>query len=239
MGWMARERGDFATARLLLEECLAIVRKLGDIGSIVGALNTLGEVLVMQEDIEGAARLLEESLSLSRELGEINSIGWALNHMGHVAQIQGDYERAIALHEESLSLFLLRGPYWVGIPQAHQALGETTLAQGNAALAANHLAEALELFRDMGDRMGISWCIAGLAGVAAVNEEPERAAWLWGAAEALRQSIGARHAPAIRLTHERLQAEVRKQLGEGVFNTKWAEGQAASITQAIDEALRQ
>lgn len=238
MGWLARERGDFATARLLLEECLAIVRKLGDIGSIVRALNTLGEVLVMQEDIEGAARLLEESLSLSRELGEINSIGWALNHMGHVAQIQGEYERAIALHEESLSLFLLRGPYWVGIPQAHQALGETTLAQGNAALAANHLAEALELFRDMGDRMGISWCIAGLAGVAAVNEEPERAAWLWGAAEALRQSIGSRTAPAARATHERLQAEVCKQLGEAMFNTKWAEGQAVSLEQVIDEVLR-
>ena len=239
MGWLARERGDYATARLLLEECLAIVRKLGDIDGIVGALNTLGEVLVMQEDIEGAARLLEESLPLARELGEINGIGWALNHTGHVAQIQGEYERAIALHEESLSLFLLSGPYWVGIPQAHQALGETTLAQGNAALAADHLAEALELFRDMGDRMGISWCIAGLAGVAAVNEEPERAAWLWGAAEALRQSIGARPAPAARATHERLQAEVRKQLGEVMFNAKWTEGQDASVEQAIDEALRQ
>jgi hypothetical protein len=142
------------------------------------------------------------------------------------------------LHQESLPFFREVGLNWVGIPWANQGLGETALAQGDAVLAASHLSEALVLFRDLGDRAGTSWCLAGLAGVAALNEEPERAAWLWGAAEALRQSLGARSAPAVRATHERLQAEVRNQLGEGVFNIKWAEGQAASVEQAIDEATR-
>jgi hypothetical protein len=86
--------------------------------------------------------------------------------------------------------------------------------------------------------MGVSWCLAGLAGVAALDEEPERAAWLWGAAEALRKSIGVREAPASHATHERLKAEVRKQLGDKVFNAKWAEGQSASMEQAIAEATR-
>lgn len=82
------------------------------------------------------------------------------------------------------------------------------------------------------------WCLAGLAGVAAVNEEPGRAAWLWGAAEALRQFIGVRKAPAARATHERFQTEVRHQLGEAAFNTRWAEDQSASMEQAINEATR-
>jgi len=59
---------------------------------------------------------------------------------------------------------------------------------------------------------------------------------LWGAAEALRQSIGTREAPASQAAHERLKAEVRKQLGEAVFNAKWAEGQSASLEQANTEA---
>jgi len=197
----------------------------------------LGEVLVMQEDAVGATRLLEESLTLFRELGDPNGIGWALNHLGHVAQILGEYERATQLHEESLPLFREIGLRWVGIPWAHQGLGETALAQGDAALATPHFMEALALFRDVGDRAGMSWCLAGLAGTAALDEEPERAVWLWGAAEALRQSIGAREAPAARATHERLKAEVRKQLGEAVFNAKWAEGQAASLEQAFAQAL--
>jgi len=238
LGWLAREHGDTTTARLRLEEALATFRKIGDKDHIATALNTLGEVLVMQEDAEGATRLLEESLILSREVRDLNGIGWALNHLGHVAQIQGDYERATQLHIESLPLFRETGPQWVGIPWAHQGLGETRLAQGNTTLAATHLAEALGLFHDLGDRMGVSWCLAGLAGVAAVDEEPERAAWLWGVAEALRQSIGAREAPASRATHERLKNEVRQQLGEDAFSAKWAEGQTASMEQAITEATR-
>ena len=238
LGWLARERGDATTARLRLEESLATFRKLGDKGGIVDVIMTLGEVLVMQEDAEGATRLLEEGLPLSREMGDLNVTGWVLNHLGHVAQIRGEYERATRLHLESLPLFRESGPYWISIPWAHQGLGETALAQGEAALAATHLAEALGLFHDLGDRMGVSWCLAGLAGVAALDEEPERAAWLWGAAEALRQSLGARSAPAARATRERLQAEVRKQLSEEAFNAKWADGQSASVEQAIDEATR-
>jgi hypothetical protein len=169
-------------------------------------------------------------------MDERDAIPWAMNHLGHIAQIQGDYERAMRLHEESLPLFRTIGARWMGIVEALHCLGETALAQGNAVLAVTHLTESLVLSQDLGERACMAWCLAGLAGVAAVNEEPERAAWLWGAAETLRQSIGAREAPASRATHERLQAEVRKQLGEAVFNAKWAEGQAASLEQAITEA---
>jgi non-specific serine/threonine protein kinase len=238
MGWLARERGDVTTARLRLEEGLAIFRQIGDKGGIAYALMTLGEALVMQGDAEGATRLLEESLLLSRERNDGNGMGWVLNHLGHVAQIQGQYERALHFHEESLVYFRESWQGLLCLSWVYQGLGETALAQGNATLAATDLAESLRLFHDFEDRAGISWCLAGLAGVASLNEEPERAAWLWGAAEALRQSIGARPAPAARLTHERLQAEVRQQLGETAFNAKWADGQKASVEQAIDEALR-
>jgi non-specific serine/threonine protein kinase len=239
MGWLAREHGDVTTARLRLEEGLAMFRQIGDKSGIEYALMNLGETLVMQEDAEGAMRLLEESLLLSRELNDGNGTGWVLNHLGHVAQIQGQYERAIHFHEESLVYFR---ESWQGVlclAWAYQGLGETALAQGNAALAATHLTEALELFHELRDQAGISWCLAGLAGVAALNEEPESAAWLWAAAEALRQSIGGRAAPAARATHQQLQAQVRKQLGQARFDAKWAQGQVASAEEAICEAQRQ
>jgi tetratricopeptide (TPR) repeat protein len=223
----------------MLEETLAIFRKLGEKKSIASTLNTLGEVLVMQEDAEGATRLLEESLTLSQELGDLAGIHFALNHLGQVAQLQGEYERAARLHQESLVLFDQIGLRHGMSMWAHQSLGETALAQKNSMLARTHFMKALELCRDLGDQLLMAWCLAGLAGVAALNEEPERAARLWGAAEALRLSIGGRPAPAVRATHEQLQAQVRKQLGEARFDAKWAEGQAASVEQAIAEAQRQ
>ena len=71
----------------------------------------------------------------------------------------------------------------------------------------------------------------------ALDEEPERAARLWGAAERLRQAIGCRTAPAARATYERAMAVVRAQLGDDAFAAAWAEGQAMTLEQAIAEAL--
>jgi tetratricopeptide (TPR) repeat protein len=238
LGWLARERGDAATARRRLEESLTLFRQLGHEHGIAWASVTLGEVAVMLEDGPWATALIEEALTLFHRHGITLGMGWALNHLGHVAQIQGKYEQAIRLHEESLPLFRKIGPKNLGVGWAFQGLGESALAQDDAALAVRHFMEALGLFRDMGDRTGMAWCLAGLAGAAASSEEPERAAWLWGAAEALRQSIGARPAPAARATRERLQAQVHAQLGDDTFNEAWAGGGAATPEQAIARALQ-
>jgi hypothetical protein len=72
-----------------------------------------------------------------------------------------------------------------------------------------------------------------------LHEESELAAQLWGAAEALRQAIGARQAPASRATRERLMAAAREQLGEEAFAVAWAEGQKMTVEQAMALAVGQ
>jgi len=239
LGWLAREQGDTATARTRLEEALALSRDLENNVFTCDATNSLAETMIMQGDIALAKDLLETNLALARKVEYLEGVGWALNHLGHIAQLLGDYERAMRLHEESLPLFRTFGRKWIGVVESLHCLGETALAQGDSALAATHLTESLVLSQDLGERACIAWCLAGLAGVSAVNEDPKRAAWLWGVAEAVRQSIGAREAPATHAIHEHLKGEVRKQLGEELFNAKWAEGQSASVEQAIAEALTQ
>jgi predicted ATPase len=240
LGWVAREQGDIATARLRLEESLALNRELGHKSRIPWVLNTLGEVAVVQEDVAWAIPLLEEGLALFRAQEVREGIAWSLNHLGHVAQLQGQFARARQLHEDSLPFFRVSAADNLGnlgVACAFQGLGETALAQGSATSAATHLCNALVMFRDLGDRAGMSWCLSGLAGAAALDEEPERAARLWGAAEALRLSIGTRNAPAARATRERLMAAAREQLGEAAFDAAWAEGQAIKPEQAIEMAL--
>jgi predicted ATPase len=240
LGWLAREQGNAVTARAQLEESIVLYRELDDRENLAIVLITLGEVAVMQEDTEWATAFLEEGLALMKEQDDPWGLPWALNHLGHVAQVRGDCANARRLHEESMGLWGFDEepePEHMGIAWGLQSLGETALAEGKAALATEHLTHGLKISWGGGYRAETAWCLAGLAGVAALNEEPERAAWLWGAAENLRQSIGARPAPAARATHERLQVEVRKQLGEAAFNEKWVEGQAASMEQAIADAL--
>jgi non-specific serine/threonine protein kinase len=237
LGWIARERGDGATARARLGESLALYRELGDKSGICNRTIPPAEAMIMQGDLVAAKALLEENLAIARQLEDTNAIGWSLNHLGHVAQLQGEYDQAKRLHGESLTLFGRIGGRGLGTMWAHQSLGENALAQGDARLATTHFTEALELSRDAGDRAMTAWCLAGLAGVAAVNEEPERAAWLWGSAESLRQSIGVREAPASHATRERLMARVREQLGEVSFAARWSAGATASPSEAIERAL--
>jgi tetratricopeptide (TPR) repeat protein len=240
LGILAREQGDPATARLRLEENLALCRP-EDAEWQAWSLVSLGEVMVMQEDAALAASVLEQGQVLFQKLEMGAGMAWAANHLGHVAQIQGDYDLARRRHEASLPLFRESAAQHLGNlgeAFAFQGLGETALAQGDAALAARHLHHALALFRDLGYRSGQAWCLAGLAGVATLDEEPERAAQLWGAAEAQRQAIGCRPAPAARATRERLMSAAREQLGEEAFAAAWAEGQAMTMEQAIELALQ-
>ena len=238
-GWLAREQGDVAMARQCLEESLALSRELDLPWHIAWVLVTLGEVAVILEDTRWAKELLEEGLGMHRQFDIREGIAWALNHLGHVAQLEGDAERARQLHDESIPLFRASAAQNLGdlgIAWAFQGLGETALGSGAAALAQQQLGQALSLFHSLGDRMGIAWCLAGLGGAAALGEEPERAARLWGAAEALRQTIGCRPAPAARATYERLVAETRAQLGDAALDAAWATGQALSLDEALAEA---
>jgi predicted ATPase/DNA-binding XRE family transcriptional regulator len=196
LGWLAREHGDAASARLRLEESRALYRDLDDEMGVAWSSLTLAGVADTAAEAEWATALLEQSLALFQERQVMLGIAWARNHLGHIAQLQGDYGRAAEWHEDSLRRFRELGES-LGVAWARHGLGETALALGESAEATARLAEAVELFQDLGDRAGMAWCLAGLAG-AAVGGQPARAAWLWGAAEALRQSIGAREPPAAR-----------------------------------------
>ena len=120
---------------------------------------------------------------------------------------------------------------------AYHDLGQTALGLGHHNEAARWLDQALTRSRTLSDEAMQAWCLAGLGSVAALNEEPERAARLWGAAERLRQSLGCRPAPAARATYERAQALARAQLGDEAFAAAWAAGPALTLEQAIAEAL--
>jgi hypothetical protein len=162
-------------------------------------------------------------------------LAWMLNRLGLTAQLRGDYDRAAQLHQESLAHF---PSDYGGRRVAYLCMCESVLSLWQLTESAHWLAQGLVLSKTVGTPTGIAWCLAGLGSVAALDEEPKRAARLWGAAERLRQAIGCRPAPAARVTYERAQAVARAQLGEYAFNVAWAAGQALTLEQAIAEALR-
>jgi hypothetical protein len=78
-----------------------------------------------------------------------------------------------------------------------------------------------------------------LAGVAGGWGDVERAARLWGAAEALREAIGAPLPPNLTPYHDGLVAAIRAGADEEAWAAAWAAGRALPLEEAIAAALEE
>jgi hypothetical protein len=79
--------------------------------------------------------------------------------------------------------------------------------------------------------------LEGLAKVAGAEEAAARAARLLGAAEALREAIGAPLPPVERADYDRSVDTVRAGLSEEAFAAAWSEGRLMALEQALVYAL--
>jgi non-specific serine/threonine protein kinase len=123
------------------------------------------------------------------------------------------------------------------VPSLLHNLGYLALRRGHTRRALRLFRESLMLFLDQGDQRGITDSLDGLAGVLAAMKQPERAARLLGAAEALREEIGASRWPANEADHERTLADVRAGLDEASLAAAWTAGRALSLQRVAAEAL--
>jgi predicted ATPase/class 3 adenylate cyclase len=239
LGWVASFQADYGAARGRFAESLGLFRELENNGGIAWSLNGLGTVARDQGDHRAARVLLEESLAIFRGLGHKWGIAHTLCYLGGAAHDQGDYEAARSLLEEAMAIYREVGdkPGIASSPLG--SLGSVARDQGDDAAARVLFTESLALHRELGHRLGIVKDLEGLAALAVAQAQPERAARLLGAAEALREVIGAPLPPADRAGHDRSVPAVRTALGEQAFATAWAEGRAMSLDEAVAFALEE
>jgi predicted ATPase/serine/threonine protein kinase/DNA-binding CsgD family transcriptional regulator len=230
---MLIEQGEYFRGRALFEETLTMHRELGNKKGIAASLLRLAWVIYyLQGDPATERSLLEEGLALFRELGDKDSTGDTLNILGWVVLQQGELALARALAEESTILHREVGSR-VGIAESYMLLARVAALERNHVAARTLYEEGLALLREEGDKWDIAFGLEGLASVVAAQGEPAWASRLWGAAEALRESIRAPMPPVERAPYERAVADIRAQLGEKTFTTLWAEGRAMMPKQAL------
>ncbi len=236
LGNLAMDQGDYATACHSHEESLVLKRALDDQPGIAISLGNLGRVAYRQGDYDTARAFYEESLALKRALGEMRGISITVGDLGNVLFEQGDYPAARSLLEESLALRRELGDK-SGIATVLGNLGEVALGEGDLAAARKHLEKSLAIRRELSEKWSIADSLEAFAALAFAEGNPERAAHLWGAAEALREAIGASQAAGDRARHDRNVATARLQLGEKAIAAAWTEGQKLSAEEAIAYAL--
>jgi hypothetical protein len=90
---------------------------------------------------------------------------------------------------------------------------------------------------EMQDREGVAWNLEGLAAVAAILGLPERAARLYGAADALRRQIGVPVSTPDRPFYERHLEAAKLQSTPEAWGQGWAEGEEMDLEAAVHLAL--
>jgi hypothetical protein len=189
-----------------------------------------------------ARSLAEESTALFRQFGDRVGLAAALTVLGGLAHDQGDYARAEPVCQESLALHRELG-YKRGQVSPLLILGWVAYHRRDNALAASRFAEGLGFARELGMKREIAAALAALASASGGEDGHSpatvRTARLLGAAEALRETIGALPNAAPRLEFHRTLAATRSQLDEAAFAAAWAEGRAMTLEQAIAYALKE
>jgi predicted ATPase/DNA-binding SARP family transcriptional activator/DNA-binding CsgD family transcriptional regulator len=225
--------------RRLWEESATLFRQTQDGFGRAISLAGVGLMTLQQGDMERARAHFEESLELYREIGDKWGVSSILSHLGIIPLSQGDHARAVRYFEEALKISREIGDRLVGSIALYNLALEESRAGGDHERAAELYIEGLGLAVEMGDKANAAYCLEGVAGLILKRGEPERAARLFGASEALLEAVGApRYAQAqARDFYERAVEELRCHLDEEAFETAWSEGRAMSPEQAIEYAL--
>ncbi|MEO8289354.1 MAG: tetratricopeptide repeat protein [Chloroflexota bacterium] len=232
LAWL---QGDLPEARALAEESLEIWRNMGSEEGSARAFHNLAILLGAQGEHGTARSYYEQSLALWRKLGNRLAVTRVLNSLGVVARAAGDYETAVRYFTEGLEIQRKQGERRATAMLLGN-LGAVAVLQGEYEKAEQLLCESLLIRRDLGYKAGIADCLVWIAG-AVSPDEPERAARLLGAGEALYASLGYTIEPDDRGIYDHNVAVVRARLDEADFARASAAGAALGTERAIEEAL--
>jgi len=116
-------------------------------------------------------------------------------------------------------------------------LGTTAATQQIYVPSQAYYLESLALFDELGAIWGVAWCLAGMAFLAWIDGHRERAARLFGAADALTILIHFNEESPGDADAERLWARARADLDTAAFALAWAEGRAMPREQAVATAV--
>jgi tetratricopeptide (TPR) repeat protein len=130
-GDVARDQGDYAAARALYEQGLAIFRELGDRWGIAGTLADLGSLAREQENYPTALSLYRESIRIFQELDHKRGIARLLECFACSAAVQFEAESSLRLAGAAAAL---RQNIGAPLTPAEQAKLEASLHPARQAL---------------------------------------------------------------------------------------------------------
>ena len=195
-GTLATQRGNLGDARARYEQSLIVRRRLGDVKMMASVLSNLGIVAEYQGDYALSRSLHEQALELRTELGDRWAIANSMTNLGMIATHEGRNEEARTRFDEAMRLNREVGDSW-RVVVCHNNLGNANRGLGDYAAAHEHYAECLRAHREQDDKWALAFLLEDVGRLAALTGNSERGLELIGAADALREEIGAPRSDAL------------------------------------------
>ncbi|HEV2779720.1 MAG TPA: BTAD domain-containing putative transcriptional regulator, partial [Actinophytocola sp.] len=229
-------QGDLATATAATTEVAALSRAAGDPAGLARALTTGGLVDIYADDLDRAVEVLREALEVSRRADTRWPEAFALQCLACAALGRGEYAWATQLLRECGAVMESLGDR-DGLFGTWMLQAIVAWRDGDAEAAVAELRRAVDGYRGLGHRWGLSFGLLLAGELAAARGQPRRAVSLLAAAEALRESIGAAPMPFAKRWIDAAVAKTRAVLGPAAVDRAWRAGHAMPPERALAEAL--
>jgi tetratricopeptide (TPR) repeat protein len=188
--------GDFDEARTVIQEAIDRGSKLQDtVGAALNEIN-LGHVTLDSDRVDEAEELYLKAQATLLEVGRHESTVDSIRGLAEVALAKHDPQRAKELAMTGLELAeKYEDKDYQG--DLHLTLGRAALREEEPEIAQPHFRRALELRQQMDDRRGIAAGLEDWSILALFYGQTQLALRILGAAEALRDELGAPRPPLV------------------------------------------
>jgi len=215
---------------------LELFEALGDLWGTARVSQLLGQFYLDQENFDRARRYFDQHLRIDQRLQFIEGIVVALRNLGNLYRYQGEQARAEAYYQESLALCREHA--------LKDDLSKNLYCLGLLALQRRQYRQAQSIFRDcfhtarsVNEKKAACDVLFGSAAAAAGDQQAERAAKLFGAAQAALEVIDLPYSPYDCAEFDRHLQLARKHLGKAAFDALMNEGCRMMPDQAVAYAL--
>lgn len=216
--------GEVGPAREDATTAIKAAEPLGDIGTVARAYGALHRALTWSDDLALVSSIADTAYRLQEDTGDV--LGLAQFDMYAVlAALQA---RDVAAGAEIAERGLRRLPagelwargYLLGLQ------GICLFVAGDQDSGAACIRRAVTMKHELGDILGVAYCVGVLGLMAADQQRYERAVWLLGAAEAIWELAGRRYtgSPFLEAWHQRAVASAGQALGPDRYRELWERG---------------
>lgn len=235
MSSVAHQQTDYAPARRLDEEALAVYRRLGDADGIAGTLNNLAITVMDAGQFEEAMTLFIDARHLFEANGNRHGAAHPIDNMSVALACLNRFDEAAALAEEALAIYRSVGDRR-GIPVTLDHVGKCATRLGDYPRAWTAHRESLPYRQEADSERSLAVWLAAVAALLAACGDAEQAARALGAADASREATGnplqgtelIQHRPTAQILHSRL--------GRGAFDVAYAQGRETPLEHATAAA---